>query len=217
MWPRTSQRIFVRDGRDRTLGLRASTVLISSRETPCCSRESDHTDCKKSFEPSTTTSISCLRDSSSTLCRQEHLTRDFSHAPCTCDHTHIVAQGVSVRISLHPQAIHDVTCFERAFVVSSCLSLSCFSPTSTFSPSQSTCSLSRTPSSMSSPPRVKTTALTHNEKYCPMAIYHPLTPRDQPEPDLITEEIDCKSLPSAHKPGSSFDPRTCRSHTCHWW
>ena len=39
-----------------------------------------------------------------------HLTRDFSHAPCTCDHTHIVAQGVSVRISLHPHAIHDVTC-----------------------------------------------------------------------------------------------------------
>ena len=106
--------------------------MISSRETPCCCRESDHTDCKKSFEPSTTTSISCLRDSSSTLCRQEHLTRDFSHAPCTCDHIHIVAQGVSVRISLHPHAIHDVTCFERAFVVSSCLSLSCFSPTSTF-------------------------------------------------------------------------------------
>ena len=34
----------------------------------------------------------------------------FSHAPCTCDHTHIVAQGVSVRISPHPHAIHDVTC-----------------------------------------------------------------------------------------------------------
>ena len=45
--------------------------------------------------------------------------------------------------------------FERAFVVSSCSSLSCFSPSSTFSLSQSTCSLSDTPSSMSSPPRVK--------------------------------------------------------------
>ena len=65
--------------------------------------------------------------------------------------------------------------FERAFVVSSCLSLSCFSPTSTFPLSLSTCSLSGTPSSMSSPPRVKTTALTHNEEYCSMAIYHPLT------------------------------------------
>ena len=65
--------------------------------------------------------------------------------------------------------------FERAFVVSSCLSPSCFSPTSTFCLSQSTCSLSGTPSSMSSPPRVKTTALTHNEEYCPVAIYNPLT------------------------------------------
>ena len=94
----------------------------------------------------------------------------------------------------------------------------CLSPVSLpllpFSLSQSTCSLSRTPSSMSSPPRVKTTALTHNEECCTMAIYHPLTPRDQPEPDLITEG---KSLPCAHKPGSSFDPRTCKSHTCHWW
>ena len=55
----------------------------------------------------------------SIFCRQIHLTRDFSHTPCTCDHTHIVAQGVSVRISLHPHAIHDVNMFERAF----CLSL----------------------------------------------------------------------------------------------
>ena len=34
-----------------------------------------------------------LPDSKSASCRQEHLTRDFSHAPCTCDHTHTVAQG----------------------------------------------------------------------------------------------------------------------------
>ena len=39
-----------------------------------------------------------------------HFTRDFPHAPCTCDHTHIVAQGVSGAESLHPHAIHDVTC-----------------------------------------------------------------------------------------------------------
>ena len=43
-------------------------------------------------------------------CRQMHLTRVFSHAPCTCDHTHIVAQGVSGAQSLHPHAIQDVTC-----------------------------------------------------------------------------------------------------------
>ena len=27
----------------------------------------------------------------------------------------------------------------------------------------------------SEPPRIKTTALTHNEEYCPVAIYNPLT------------------------------------------
>ena len=69
--------------------------------------------------------------------------------------------------------------FERVFVVSSCLSLYCFSHTSTFSLSQPTCSLSGTPASMSSPPRVKTTALTHNEEYCPVAIYSPLTTERQ--------------------------------------
>ena len=38
------------------------------------------------------------------------LTRDiFSTLSSLCTH-HIVAQGVSVRISLHPHAIHDVTC-----------------------------------------------------------------------------------------------------------
>ena len=34
----------------------------------------------------------------------------FCHAPCTCVYTHIVAQGVSSAQSLHPHAIHDVTC-----------------------------------------------------------------------------------------------------------
>ena len=64
--------------------------------------------------------------------------------------------------------------FERALLV---LVLSPFSLslTSTFSLSQSTCSLSGTPPSMSLPPRVKTTALTHNEKYCPVAKNNPLT------------------------------------------
>ena len=111
------------------------------------------------------------------MCRQEHLTRDFSHALCTCDHTHIEAQGVSVRISLRPHAIHDVKCLSVCclFVSLSCCSFLLLFPTSTLSLSKSTCSLSGTPSSMSSPPRVKTTALTHNEEYCPVAIYKPLT------------------------------------------
>ena len=38
-----------------------------------------------------------------------------------CSH-HIVAQGVSVRVSFHPHAIRDVMCFERSLVVP-CLSL----------------------------------------------------------------------------------------------
>ena len=48
----------------------------------------------------------------------------FSQKPCTCDHTHIVAQGVSVRISLHPHAIHDVTCLSvRLLSLRVCLTL----------------------------------------------------------------------------------------------
>ena len=62
------------------------------------------------------------------------------------------------------------------------ISLSCFSPSSTSSLSHSTSSLSGTPSTMSIQPRVKTTALTQNEEYCPMAIYNPLTDY---EPNLL--------------------------------
>ena len=85
-----------------------------------------------------------------------------------------LAQGVSVRISLHPHVIHDVMCLSVRwlFLVLSPFSLS---PTSTFSLSMSTRSLSGPPSSMSIPPRVKTTALTHNEEYCLVAMYNPLT------------------------------------------
>ena len=54
-------------------------------------------------------------------CRQEHLTRDFSHAPCTYDHTHIVAQGVSGAQSFHPHAIHHVTCLSVRCWSSFCL------------------------------------------------------------------------------------------------
>ena len=49
-------------------------------------------------------------------CRQEHLTRNFSHAHCTSDyvHTHCMAQdeprlkSVLVRVSFHLHGIHDV-------------------------------------------------------------------------------------------------------------
>ena len=74
--------------------------------------------------------------------------------------------------------------FQRGLLVfvSSPFSLSL---TSTFSLSLSTCSLSCTSTSpMSSPPRVKTTALTHNEEYCPVAICNHLTPGPAPKIDL---------------------------------
>ena len=71
--------------------------------------------------------------------------------------------------------------FRWSFLV---LSFSCFSPSSTSSLPHSTCSLPGTPSSMSTPPRVKTTALTQNEEYCPIAIYNPLTSY---EPKLLDD------------------------------
>ena len=53
-------------------------------------------------------------------CSQIHLTRDFSHAPCTCDHTHMVAQGVSGAQSRYPHAIRHVICLSMR-----CLSWLC--------------------------------------------------------------------------------------------
>ena len=100
--------------------------------------------------------------------------------------------------------------FERAFVVSSCLSLSCFSPTSTLPLSQSTCSLSGTPSSMSSPPRVKTTALTHNEEYCSVAIYNLLTGY---EPKLL-DNFDYSETSAMFFQDESGDIDTEPSYSC---
>ena len=54
-------------------------------------------------------------------------------------------------------------------------SLTCFSPSFTSSLPHSTWSLPGTPSSMSTTPRVKTAAHPHNEEYCSMATYNPLT------------------------------------------
>ena len=100
--------------------------------------------------------------------------------------------------------------FERAFVVSSCLSLSCFSPTSTFSLSRSPCSLSGTPSSVSSPPRVKTTALTHNEEYCPVTIFSPLTGY---EPKLL-DNFDHSQTSAVIIQDESGDIDTEPSYSC---
>ena len=96
-----------------------------------------------------------------------------------------------------------------------CLSLSCFSPTSTFFSFTVYLFSVRTRHLQCRHRRgLKPLHSRTMRSVAPWRLYHPLTPRDQPEPDLITEG---KSLPCAHKPGSSFDPRTCKSHTCHWW
>ena len=89
-----------------------------------------------------------------------------------------MAQGVFGAHSFHPHAIHDVTCLSVCCLF--VLSLSCFSLTSTFPLSQSTCSLSgASTSTMSSPPRVKSTALTHDEEYYPWR-YTILSQRKKP-------------------------------------
>ena len=100
--------------------------------------------------------------------------------------------------------------FERSFVVSSCLSLSCFSPSSTFSLSQSTCSMSGTPYSMSLPRRVKTTALTHNDGYCTMAIYNALTGY---EPKLL-DNFDYSETSAMIFQDESGDIDTEPSYSC---
>ena len=83
-------------------------------------------------------------------------------------------QCVCVRALLHLHAIHDVCLIVRWLLVF-VLSFSCFSPLFISSLPHSTCTLPSTPSPMSTTPRELTTAPSHNEEYCPMAIYHHLT------------------------------------------
>ena len=72
---------------------------------------------------------------------------------------------------------HVITCLRYR-----CLFLFCLLPlplAPLLSLSLSTCSLSRSSTSMSSePPRIKTTAFTHDEEYCPVATHNPLTESD---------------------------------------
>ena len=75
------------------------------------------------------------------------------------------------------------------------LSFFCFSLSFTSSLPHPTCTLPGTPSSMSMPPRVKTTALSHNEENCSMAIYHPLT-----------QSVRTPSLPRWMCPGRGLVP-----------
>ena len=81
-------------------------------------------------------------------------------------------QRVCVRASFHLHVIHDV-CLSVRWLLSSCLSFSCFSLLFTSSLPHSTCTLTSTSSPMSTASREFTTAPSHNKEYCAMAIYHP--------------------------------------------
>ena len=96
----------------------------------------------------------------------------FSCTLHMCSH-HISARSVSVHISLHPHAIHDVTCLIVwclfVFVV-----LLCISHFYLFSLTVYLFSFLHNFHNVVTA-EGKTTALTHNEEYCPVAIYNPLT------------------------------------------
>ena len=109
------------------------------------------------------------------MCRQIHLTRVFSHAPGTCDHTHLVVQGVFGAHSFHLHAIHDVTCLSvRLLSFRVCL----FPVSLPLLPCLFHCLPLLCPAhhlQCRHRRGLKTTALTHNEEYCPVAMYNSLT------------------------------------------
>ena len=90
------------------------------------------------------------------------------------------------------------------------LSFSCFSLSFTSSLSHSTCALPATPSSMSTPLRVKTVALPQNEEYCPVAIYNPFTSY---EPNVLDDfdnsETSAMILQDVIPATRTWSPRTC--------
>ena len=74
---------------------------------------------------------------SSSVCRQIHLTRYFSHAVCTFSYMHITLHGsrratqTCLYARIIPSSCHPWCVVVRSLSVSSCLSLSCFSPSFT--------------------------------------------------------------------------------------
>ena len=62
----------------------------------------------------------------------------------------------------------------------------------------------------SEPPRIKTTALTHNEEYCPVAIYNPLTGY---EPKLL-DNFDYSETSAVIFQDESGDMDTAPSYSC---
>ena len=91
-----------------------------------------------------------------------------------CNGSRRGTQRVCVRASFHLHAIHDVCLSVRCLSLRVCPS-PVFSPSFTSSLPHSTCTLPSTSSPMSTASREITVAPSHNEEYCPMAIYHPPT------------------------------------------
>ena len=119
------------------------------------------------------------------------------------------AMRVSVRVSFHLHVIHDVVCFERSLVVP-CFSLSCFLSLLPLLFHTPPVLCPGTPSSMSTPPRVKTTAHTQNEEYCTMAIYNPLIGN---EPKLL-DDFDHSETSAMIFQDESGDIDTEPSYSC---
>ena len=104
---------------------------------------------------------------------------------------------------------HVITCFGVRCLFSFCLlSLPLAPPLSL---SLSTYSLSCSSTSKSSePPRIKTTALTHNEEYCPVAIHNPLTGY---EPNVL-DDFHCSETTEMIFQEKSGDKDTEPSYLC---
>ena len=109
-----------------------------------------------------------------------------------------------------PSSCHPWCVLERSLSVSSCLSFSCFSPSFASSLPQSTCTLPRTPSPMSITPRDKTAVPSHNEEYCTMVIYHPLTGY---EPNVLND-FHCSETSAMIFQDESGDIDTEPSYSC---
>ena len=152
------------------------------------------------------------------LCVDRYTSHVFSHAVCTLNYTHTTLHGsrratqcVCVRASIHLHVIHDV-CLSVRWLFLVCLFwfvvLLFLSVVYLFS--STTCTVPGTPSSMSTPPRVKTAALTQNEEYCPMAMYHPLTGY---EPKLL-DDFDHSETSAMIFQDESGDIDTEPSYSC---
>ena len=147
-------------------------------------------------------------------CRRVTVDRYTSHESfsrtISCDHKHIVVQGVFG--SLHLHVIHDVTC-ERALLVlvlSSFLSLSLASiPVLSFTVCLFSVLLINF-RDVGDRRGLKPTALTHSEEYCPVATYNTLTGY---EPKLL-DNFDYSETSAVIFQDESGDVDTEPSYSC---